>query len=104
MNAETSLLVLEISERFCYTLSMKLTAMIKLLPNDEQRQYLYQTLERANAACNWISEQAWETRTFNMTRLHHLTYYAARAEFGLGSQITVRCIGKVIGAYKLDKK
>jgi len=83
---------------------MKLTAMIKLLPNDEQRQYLYQTLERANAACNWISEQAWETRTFNMTRLHHLTYYAARAEFDLGSQITVRCIGKVIGAYKLDKK
>jgi len=83
---------------------MKLTATIKLLPNDEQRQYLYQTLERANAACNWISEKAWETRTFNMTRLHHLTYYVARAEFDLGSQITVRCIGKVIGAYKLDKK
>lgn len=83
---------------------MKLTAMIKLLPNDEQRQYLYQTLERANTACNWISERAWETRTFNTTRLHHLMYYAARAEFDLGAQITVRCIGKVIGAYKLDKK
>jgi len=83
---------------------MKLTATIKLLPNDEQRQYLYQTLERANTACNWISEQAWETRTFNMTRLHHLTYYAVRTEFDLGAQITVRCIGKVIGAYKLDRK
>lgn len=81
-----------------------MTAMIKLLPNDEQRQFLYQTLERANAACNWISEQAWNTRTFNMTRLHHLTYYAVRSEFDLGAQITVRCIGKVIAAYKLDKK
>lgn len=85
-------------------MAMKLTAMIKLLPNAEQRQYLYQTLERGNDACNWISERAWETKTFNTTRLHHLTYYAVRAEFDLGSQITVRCIGKVIGAYKLDKK
>src|SRR6266496_2004496 len=83
---------------------MKLTATIKLLPNDEQRQYLYQTLERANAACNWISEQAWATKTFNTTRLHHLTYYAARSQFDLGSQITVRCVGKVIEAYKPDKK
>lgn len=83
---------------------MKLTATIKLLPNDEQRQYLYQTLERANSACNWISEQAWETQTFNTTRLHNLTYYTARSQFDLGSQIMVRCIGKVIEAYKLDKK
>ena len=83
---------------------MKLTATIKLLPNDEQRQYLYQTLERANTACNSISEQAWQTKTFNTTRLHHLTYYAVRQEFDLGAQITVRCIGKVIEAYKLDKK
>src|SRR5690242_9949295 len=83
---------------------MKLTAAIKLLPNDEQRQYLYQTLERANTACNWISEQAWATQTFNMTRLHHLTYYTVRAEFDLGSQIAVRCIGKVIQAYQKDKK
>jgi putative transposase len=83
---------------------MKLTATIKLLPTDEQRQYLYQTLERANTACNWISEQAWQTKTFNTTRLHHLTYYAARSEFDLGAQIIVRCIGKVIEAYKKDKQ
>ena len=83
---------------------MKLTATIKLLPNEEQRQYLYQTLEQANAACNWISEQAWANKTFNTTRLHHLTYYTARSQFSLGSQITVRCVGKVIDAYKPDKK
>jgi len=83
---------------------MKLTATIKLLPDEEQRQYLFQTLERANAACNWISAQAWQTRTFNTTRLHHLTYKTVRAQFDLGSQIAVRCIGKVIEAYKKDRK
>ena len=83
---------------------MKLTATLKLLPNDEQRHYLFQTLERANTACNWISVQAWQSKTFNTTRLHHLTYYAVRQQFALGSQISVRCIGKVMEAYKLDKK
>jgi len=83
---------------------MKLTAIIKLLPTEEQRQYLYQTLERANAACNWISENAWQTKTFNTTRLHHLAYYAVRTQFALGSQITVRCVGKVIEAYKKDRR
>lgn len=83
---------------------MKLTAMIKLLPNDEQRQYLYQTLERANAACNWISEQAWEHQTFNNIRLHHLVYKTIRAQFDLGSQMAVRCVGKVAEAYKKDKQ
>jgi putative transposase len=94
----------EKSKPIGYISAMKLTAMIKLLPNDEQWQYLYETLDRANTACNWISELAWETRTFNTTRLHHLTYYAVRNQFELGAQITVRCIGKVIQAYKLDKK
>jgi predicted transposase len=83
---------------------MKLTTTIKLLPNDEQQQYLYKTLERANTACNWISELAWANRTFNTTRLHHLTYCVVRAQFDLGSQIAVRCIGKVIEAYQKDKK
>jgi putative transposase len=82
---------------------MKLTAMIKLLPNDEQRQYLYETLEQANNACNWISEQAWEQRTFNNIRLHHLVYKMVRTQFELGSQMAVRCVGKVAEAYKKDK-
>jgi putative transposase len=87
-----------------YAISMKLTAMIKLLPNNEQLDYLYQTLERANTACNWISEQAWEYKTFNNIRLHHLVYKTVRAQFELGSQMAVRCIAKVAEAYKKDKQ
>ena len=88
----------------CYTEAMKLTAKIKLKPNEEQRQYLHETLQRANAACNYISNIAWEQRTFNKFRLHQLCYYAVREQFGLTAQIVVRALGKVADSYKLDKK
>lgn len=82
---------------------MKLTATVKLLPTPEQRRLLRQTLERANAACNFVSGQAWQARTFNLARLHHIVYYAIRSQFALAAQMAVRCIGKVVDAYKKDK-
>ena len=81
---------------------MKLTATVKLLPTPEQATLLKDTLERANAACNWISQQAWQQRVFGQIALHRLTYYAARERFGLGAQVIVRCIAKVVQAYKPD--
>lgn len=83
---------------------MRLTATIKLQPTDEQRQRLYQTLERANAACNAISEAAWKAKQFGRVPVHRLTYLQVRADFELTAQLVVRCIGKVVDAYKLDKK
>lgn len=88
----------------CYAEGMKLTAKVKLLPTDDQRQFLLETLERANAACNYISEQAWAAREFGQFRLHKLTYYAVRERFDLTAQIVVRCLSKVTDAYKLDKR
>jgi putative transposase len=46
---------------------MKLTAQLKLLPTPEQADSLKRTLEAANAACNYISNMAWETRTFALS-------------------------------------
>jgi IS605 OrfB family transposase len=86
-----------------YTCGMKLTAAVKLLPTADQHIALRETLGRANAACNWISEQAWGKQVFGRVPVHHLTYYAVR-ETGLGAQMAVRCIGKVADAYKLDRK
>jgi putative transposase len=83
---------------------MKLTAAVKLQPTPEQRQMLSATLERANAACNFISEQVWTAQVFSRVPMHHLTYTDVRATFDLTSQLAVRCIGKVVDAYKLDKK
>ena len=83
---------------------MKLIAQIKLLPTPEQAQALRKTLEVANAACNYISEQAWDSQTFKQFPIHKLTYYAVKEMFGLTAQVVVRCISKVADAYKLDRK
>ena len=83
---------------------MKLIAQIKLLPAPEQAQALRKTLEVANAACNYISDQAWESQTFRQFPLHKLTYYSVKEIFDLTAQMVVRAISKVADAYKLDRK
>jgi len=83
---------------------MHLTLKLKLTPSLEQRAILRQTIQRANEACNWISQLAWDNQTFRQFDLHKLAYYKVRQEFGLGAGMAVRCIAKVADGYKLDKK
>jgi IS605 OrfB family transposase len=83
---------------------MKLTAQMKLQPTPEQADALRRTLETANAACNFISSVAWETRTFGKFALQKLCYEQVRAQFGLSAQMTIRALAKVGAAYKLDKQ
>lgn len=82
---------------------MKLTARVKLLPTTEQADALRETLERANEACNYISGEAWQSRTFRQFPLHKLTYYDVRERFGLSAQMTVRAISRVSDAYDIGK-
>lgn len=82
---------------------MKLTARVKLLPTIEQIDALRMTLERANEACNYISDEAWQSRTFRQFPLHKLTYYDVRERFGLSAQMTVRAISRVSDAYDIGK-
>lgn len=65
---------------------------------------MLKTLERANEACNQISEVAWNNRVFSQFKIHHLTYRDIRDTTDLTAQMVVRCISKVADAYKLDKK
>jgi len=83
---------------------MKLTAQLKLLPTPEQADMLKRTLEAANAACNYISAVAWETRTFGKFALQKLCYQDVRETFGLAAQMTIRALAKVGDAYKLDNE
>lgn len=83
---------------------MKLIARVKLQPTPEQHALLLQTLEAANAACNYVSGVAWDKRVFGQFALHKLQYANVRAQFGLGADITVRVFAKVADAYKLDKR
>lgn len=83
---------------------MKLAAQVKLVVTPEQAQALSETLARANAACNAISEWAWQNQTFGQFAIHKGVYSRIRAEFELAAQMVVRCIAKVADAYKLDKR
>jgi IS605 OrfB family transposase len=82
---------------------MKLIAQVKLQPTPEQADALLRTLETANAACDAISETAWQTKTFRQFALHKLCYESIREDFGLAAQLTVRCLAKVADAYKLNR-
>lgn len=82
---------------------MRLTVQLKLLPTPEQADALRRTLERANAACEYMSQVAWTSRTFRQFPLHRLTYTPVRTLFGLAAQLTVRCVSKVADAYKLNR-
>jgi putative transposase len=77
---------------------------LKLLPTPAQADSLKHTLETANAACDYISQVAWEAKTFRQFPIHRLTYQEVRQTFHLAAQLAVRCIAKVADAYKLDRK
>jgi len=84
--------------------SMKLITQVKLLPTPEQTVALRRTLERTNTACQFVSNMAWEKKTFRQYDLHHECYQVVREQFGLSAQVVVRAIAKVADAYKLDRK
>jgi len=83
---------------------VKITAQLKLQPTPEQALLLMQTLERANAACTFISQVAWDSRTFGKFPLQKRCYASVREQFGLGAQMVIRCIAKVADAYKRDRE
>jgi IS605 OrfB family transposase len=83
---------------------MKLSMKLKLITNETQKQALLDTMQRFNSACDYISDVAFENKAFGQIKLHHLTYYDVRDKFGLGAQMTVRAIGKVVESYKVEKK
>jgi IS605 OrfB family transposase len=81
---------------------MKLTAQIKLIPSDEQAQSLLRTLERANEACQYISDYAHESGTHSKYKLQEAVYHQVRERFDLAAQMTIRALGKVADAYKTN--
>jgi putative transposase len=83
---------------------MKLSMKLKLITNEPQKQALLDTMQRFNSACDYISDVAFENKAFGQIKLHNLTYYEIRKQFGLASQMTVRAIGKVVESYKVEKK
>jgi IS605 OrfB family transposase len=83
---------------------MKTIIQVKLQPTLEQTAALIATMERFNAACNYISAIAFEKKCFSKFSLHKIVYYDVKERFELTAQVVVRAIGKTIDSYRLDKK
>ena len=83
---------------------MKIVVNIKLLPDAPQHVILKETLERTNAACNYLSEVGWKAGILRQYDLHKLAYRDTKNKFGIVSDMVIRCIAKVSDTYKLDKK
>lgn len=80
-----------------------MVAQVKLIVTPQQSDALLRTMQTANAACDYISNHAWETKTFQQFSLHKETYHTVREKFPIAAQMVVRCNAKVADAYKLDK-
>mgnify|MGYP001573439582 CR=1 FL=1 len=83
---------------------MKLVANIQLKPTRAQEKALRETLERCNAACDYLSERAHAAGKTRQFDLHKLAYADVRSRFGLTAQAAVRSVAKVADAYKTGRE
>jgi putative transposase len=82
---------------------MKLAVQIQLVPDDDSSRKLCETVERFNAACNWIAGECFKRQTANVFEARKFAYHQARAKFGLSSQMAQLAIKSVCDAYGRDK-
>ncbi len=75
------------------------TLKLKLHPTTEQRIAILETMERFNAACNFISGFAFDNKIFSKIKIQREIYYQVRKQFKLSAQMVVRAIGKVSESY-----
>src|SRR4051794_22724058 len=86
-----------------YNRYVKLVAQIQLLPDADETARLRTTVERFNAACNWLAGVAFERRISNRIELQRIAYRDVRERFDLSAQMTCLCIRRACEAYKRDK-
>jgi putative transposase len=58
---------------------MERRGRIQLHPRPEQHASLLETLRQFTTAFNLVCETGWQQKERNGVRLHHLTFYAAKA-------------------------
>jgi len=82
---------------------MKLTVQLQLLPDAEQKETLRQTMERFNAAADWIAGELFSRQLANKITAQKLLYREVRERFELSAQTAILCIHRVVEAYKRDR-
>jgi putative transposase len=83
--------------------AVKLILQTQLLPDGDQARKLSATMQAFNAAADWLAGEAFRLKTANKVKLQQLYYNQLREDFGISSQMAVRCIAQVCEAYNRDK-
>jgi putative transposase len=82
---------------------MKLTVQLHLRPDPAAIARLKATMERSNAAADWVAGKLFTRRMTNKIDAQKLLYRDVRERFGLSSQMAILCIHRSCEAYKRDK-
>lgn len=82
----------------------RLTAKIQLyVPEEQDHTNLMQTMTAYQNACNWLSQQVFQSNILKPILLNQLFYREIRERFGLKAQMTQSVIRTVIAKYKTCK-
>ena len=84
-------------------MEITITAKIKILPDDEGKVKLLNTIRAVKKGLNYASVTAFKEKCFVNTKLHELTYQNLRAEYELRSQMANSVNKTVCAKYKSMK-
>src|SRR5690349_3859815 len=79
---------------------MILIAKTRLQPKSQFRDLLFQTLERANESCNYITLAALRLDRATQDNLYRTVYHEVKEKFDLTSQMVIRLILRVADLQK----
>jgi IS605 OrfB family transposase len=83
--------------------AVKLILQTQLLPDGDQARKLSAAMQAFNTAADWLAGEAFHLKTANKVELQQLYYKQLRDDFGISSQMAIRCIAQVCEAYSRDK-
>ncbi|WP_292364487.1 MULTISPECIES: RNA-guided endonuclease InsQ/TnpB family protein [unclassified Methanoculleus] len=83
---------------------MQSVTKLRLVASPAERQMLFATMERYNAACNAVSPVAFSERQFSNIGLQNRLYRHVRETFGLSAQMAQLAIRKVAGSYRSTRE
>ena len=76
------------------------TAKLKIVVSDSQKQILLDTMKAYSNACNMVSEFVFEHHDLKRYRIHEELYPLIRERYQLKSQMAESCIRTVVAAYQ----
>jgi hypothetical protein len=79
---------------------MRLVVQIQVMPDADSDRKLRTTVERFNAACNWIAGECFTRQEANVYNVRKFAYHEVRERFRLSSQMAQLAIKAVCDAYK----